>query len=255
MENTSYIALSRQDALRRELDIIANNVANANTAGYNGEKALFRDYLERVDSNEKLSTGRKMSFVQGIGTYRDTREGPMSPTGNALDLAIQGEGYFTIDTPLGPRYTRNGRFQVNQEGQITTSMGYRVLDSQGNAIQVPEGAVDLKIAPTGTIEAKLPGQGGQAIFQQVGQLQVVTFENQQEMSHVEQGMYTAAGEEIIPEDSSIAQGMVEESNVQPLMEMTRMIELQRTYSRGQDLMEQEHERIRKAIQTLAKTSA
>ncbi len=255
MENTGYIALSRQDALRRELDIIANNIANANTAGYNGEKALFRDYLERVDSNEKLSTGRKMAFVQGIGTYRDTRPGPMRPTGNSLDLAINGEGYLTVDTPLGPRYTRNGRFQINNEGQLVTSMGYKVLDNAGNPIQLPEGAIDLNIAPNGVAEAKLPGQGGQAIFQQVGQIQVVTFENQQEMSHVESGLYTAAGEEIIPEETTLAQGMVEESNVQPLNEMTRMIELQRTYGRGHKMMEQEHERLRKAIQTLTKTSA
>lgn len=254
MENPIYIALSRLTAQRRNLDVVAHNIANANTAGFQGDKVMFRQYLHELDSGEKLTFGHKAAFVHDIGAYRDTAQGALRQTGGQFDLAIEGEGYFTVETPLGPRYTRNGRFQINAEGQLTTALGYRVLDNGGNAIQFPEGTGDVRVAPNGVVEAKMANQQGVAAYQPVARIEVVTFENQQEMKHIEQGLFTAAGEELPSENAAVLQGMVEESNISPIEELTNLIEVQRMYNHGKELMKSEHERLRAAIRTLTRTS-
>lgn len=254
MENAGYVALSRQAAARRELEVIAHNVANANTNGFQASKTLFREYLSRENSGERLSYGRKIAFVQDIGDVRDTRAGPLRSTYGEFDLAIDGEGYFTVETPLGPRFTRNGAFTINAEGEMTTAYGHRLLDDGGQPIALPEGTVKVKISPNGVVEAQLPADGDVPLFQPVATIRLVTFENQQEMKQIENGLLTGAGEEIALEDSKILQGMLEGSNVNPISEITRMIALQRGFGRGQEMMENEHERMRRAYRTLLQTS-
>ena len=134
METSTYIALSRQMALRRELDIVAHNIANAETPAYKAERMIFREFLAKPEFREKLS------FVQDIGLSRDLSEGPLATTGNPLDLAISGDGYFVIETALGDRYTRHGRFQLDAEGQLVTGTG-DVVQSDAGAIQVDPGEV------------------------------------------------------------------------------------------------------------------
>ena len=253
MENTGYIALSRQAAARRQMEVLAHNVANANTNGFQGSRTLFREYLSREESGERLSFNRKIAFVQDIGDVRNTAQGPLRTTGGQFDMAIQGEGYFTVETPLGPRYTRNGAFQINADGQISTALGHRLLDDGGDPIALPDGTVAVKVSPNGVVEAQLPADGDVAVFQPVATLQVVTFENQQEMKQIENGLLTGAGEEIAME-SAVLQGMLEGSNVNPITEMTRMISMQRSFGRGQEMMENEHERMRRAYRTILQTS-
>ncbi len=109
METTTLIALSRQGGLRRQLDVVANNIANMNTTGFKGERMMFVEHLVKSQESGKL-LGTKLSFARDIATMLDVSEGPMETTGNPLDLAITGEGYFVIQTENGERYTRNGRF-------------------------------------------------------------------------------------------------------------------------------------------------
>src|SRR6185437_11408288 len=120
MENATYVALSSQMALQRQMDVVANNLANASTPAFKGEEMLFSQYLVQPRG------GSPLAFVEDSGTVRDLRQGPIAKTGNPLDLAIAGQGYFAVQTPLGARYTRNGHFQLDSQGQIVTSQGYPV---------------------------------------------------------------------------------------------------------------------------------
>lgn len=240
MENAGYIALSRQMVLRREMDVIANNMANLNTPSYKGQSMLFVEYLETTDSGEKIS------FVQDIGLVRNLTEGPMTATDNPLDLAIAGDGYFEVETPVGPRYTRKGVFQLNADGQIVTSRGQRVLGEGGQPITLPPNSTDVTITRNGTISTS---QGP------AGRLRVVRFENEQALVKLADGLYDADGQDALPaEDAEVMQGMIEGSNVQGIIELTRMIETARSYANTGKLVNDEHERLRRAIQSLVGTA-
>ncbi|MGF1591688.1 MAG: flagellar basal-body rod protein FlgF [Kiloniellaceae bacterium] len=236
MENAGYIALSRQMVLRREMDVLANNMANLNTPAYKGQSMLFVEYLETTGS------GEKMSFVQDVALVRNLTEGQMTATGNSLDLAISGDAYFEVETPVGPRYTRNGVFQLNGDGELVTSSGQRVLGEGGTAIALPPNSADVTITGDGTVSTD---QGP------AGRLRLVRFEDQQAMVKLADGLYDADGQDPLPpEGAEVVQGMIEGSNVQGIIELTRMIETVRSYSNTGRLVNDEHERLRRAIQSL-----
>jgi len=239
METTSYIALSRQATLRREMSMVANNMANLETPAYRGEGMMFTEYLAETQDGK---TG-KLSFVQDIGTVRDLQEGPMTRTENPLDLALRGTGYFVVETEDGPRYTRNGSFQLNEAGEIVNAAGNPVLDANNNPIAVPEASGLLEIAGDGTVSTD---QG------ELAQIQLVEFENEQQLQKRANGLFEPREEqEVLPaEDVTVMQGMIEGSNVQGVVEMTRMIELVRSYQSASKIGEQEHERILRAVRTL-----
>ncbi len=240
MENAGYIALSRQMVLRREMDVIANNMANINTPAYKGQSMLFVEYLETSDS------GEKMSFVQDVALVRNLTEGQMTTTDNPLDLAISGEAYFEIDTPTGSRYSRNGTFQLNADGELVTSSGERVLGEGGNPITLPLNSSDVTITRDGTISTD---QGP------AGRLRLVRFENEQALVKLADGLYDADGQNPLPaEGAEVLQGAIEGSNVQGIIELTRMIETVRSYSATGRMVNDEHERQRRAIQTLGGTA-
>src|SRR5690606_32296984 len=133
-------------ALFRDMEVTAGNIANANTTAYNSEHILFTSFLEK-DVNQ--GEPNKMAFAYDISSYRNTQTGPIRTTGNPFDIAIQGPGYFMIDTPLGVRYTRNGSFQVNQEGALVTPEGYYVLDQSKQPVLLPEDTVSVDIGEAG----------------------------------------------------------------------------------------------------------
>jgi flagellar basal-body rod protein FlgF len=240
MENAGYIALSRQMVLRREMDVIANNMANLNTPAYKGQSMLFVEYLETSDN------GEKMSFVQDISLVRNLTEGQMTTTENPLDLAIAGDGYFEVETPVGTRYTRNGVFQLNAAGELVTSSGQQVLGEGGNPITLPANSRDVTVTRDGTISTD---QGP------VGRLSIVRFEDEQAMVKLADGLYDADGQDpLANEDAEVVQGMIEGSNVQGIIELTKMIETVRHYSATGKMVNDEHERLRRAIQSLAGTA-
>ena len=134
MENTSYIALSRQSALRREMDVIAHNVANMNSTAYKGEKMMFVEHLAK--SRDDLSfIPRKLAFTRDVAQYRNLSEGPIQTTGNTFDMAIRGDGYFVVQRPDGSEaYTRGAALSVTPNGQLVTSSGRPVLDNEALAL-------------------------------------------------------------------------------------------------------------------------
>ncbi len=240
MENTSYIALSRQNALWRQMDVIANNMANANTPAYKGEQMMFREFLVDTRSSTR-ATGTKLSFVQDMGLLRDTREGPLTKTDNPLDVGIHGDGYFQIETQAGMRYTRNGHFLLDQSGMLVNSQGFAVMDRNDNPIIFAPNETRIEIAGDGTVST----ENGV-----VANLKVVRFANQQNLRKAGDGLYETTDQAELVQRPQVVQGMMEESNVQPVVEITKMTELLRQYQAAQQMIEKEHDRTMKAIETL-----
>jgi flagellar basal-body rod protein FlgF len=232
MESPWLISISYQAALRREMDAVANNMANMNTPAYKAERMMFSEYLVRPQKNVP------MSFVQDKGMARDLREGPLTTTGNPLDLALTGDGYFMIGTENGERYTRSGRFQLDANGQITNQLGQPVLSAAGQPITIPPDTANITVAPDGTLSA-----GTEVI----GTIGIVGFDNPRMLKREANNLYAADGAPRPAEDTHVMQGMLEESNVNPIEEMTKMIEIQRAYAANQRMLQDEHERIRRAI--------
>ena len=246
MENASFVALSRQMVLQRQMDLIANNIANMNTPAYKGEQMVFVEYLAKTDD------GQNLSYVQDIAQVRNTSEGSFTPTGNDLDVAIKGNGYFTVSTPLGDRYTRNGRFSLDSTGKLVTTDGYAVLDSQNQPIVVPDNASSIEISEDGTVSA-----GSDVIPKEstpVGQIKLVQFANDQALNKVGSGLYSTDQTPQPAADSSIIQGMVEESNVQGIGEITHLIATHRAYDNAENIIRADDEMQTQAINKLTQTT-
>lgn len=240
MENSIYVALSRQMALQRQLDVTSNNIANMNTTGYKNQRMLFTEFLEKPAMHEKVS------FVQDRAVVRDLSVGGMTQTGNPMDLALTGQGYFTVDTASGPRYTRAGNFRLNDQRQIVDGGGLPVLADNGQPLVLPAGTSDVKVSGDGTVATELGP---------VGKLNIVTFKNEQLMTEVGAGLYVTDEEpQPAPKDTKVAQGLLEGSNTKPVVEMTQMIEIQRNYMSAQRIIDNEHERIRNMITKLGRSA-
>jgi len=230
MDNVRYVGLSAQVALRRHLDVVASNVANMNTAGFKGDRMLFAESLQRVGA----AAGDRVSFVIDKGTYRDFSAGPLNASGNNLDAAIDGEGFFRIQAPEGQFYTRDGRFSRDPEGRLVTVSGHRVLDDGGGEIVIPQEATNVDIGLDGGVTVD------GAFLARIG---VVRFDQPQLLEARGDGLYAAAaGQAPVDADNPrVVQGMVEGSNVQSVVEMTRMIEINRAYAQAEQAASQAHE--------------
>lgn len=238
MENSLYITLSRQEALRRQLDVVSNNVANMNTTGFKSQRMLFLEYLERPDKQ-----GDRMSFVQDYGLQRNLEAGPLTVTNNELDVALRGDGYFAVETLSGPRYTRGGALQLNNNREIVDRAGLPLMDENNQRVVVPADATQIQIAGDGAVSTE---QGP------LGKLKVVTFADQQRLMELGGGLYETNQAEIAVTQPQVTQGAVEGSNVQGVVEMTQMIDVLRTYQSVQKMIDTEHERIRGAITKLGR---
>jgi flagellar basal-body rod protein FlgF len=239
MENPTYIALSSQMALQRQMDVVANNLANMSTPAFKGERMMFAQYLVQPAGTSPLA------FVQDVGTARDTRQGPITKTGNTLDLALQGSGYFSVETPLGTRYTRSGHFQLDAQGQIVTSQGYPVLGESGRPITVPTNATDILVGADGTISA---GQGP------VGKVGIVDFAQPQGLAAGANGLYVTDQTPQPAQQTTLVQGAIEESNVQPIVELTRLLGVSRSSSMIKSFLDAENTRQSNTIDKLSKVS-
>ena len=177
MDNGIYIALSRELALFRDMAATANNIANANTTGFQAEKLIFSEYLSR-DNNQ--GDRNNMSFANDVSSYRYVQDGARHVTGGALDVAIEGNGYFMVQTPLGTRYTRAGNFSMDGNGMLVTPEGYPVIDNAGQRIEFPPDASDITIGSAGNIS--VDGTD----FASIG---VAIFENPQLLTQTAAGLY------------------------------------------------------------------
>jgi flagellar basal-body rod protein FlgF len=228
------------------MDITANNVANVNTTGYKRENIAFDTYLMRPVAEQTYQ------FAVENGTYRDAAQGPILMTSNPLDVAIQGEGYIPIQTQAGIRYTRAGAFQMNNEGELVTAAGDKVLGDGAQTITLPSDARDILIGPDGIITAQ---SGSGTSVTQVGKLSIVKFQNEQALAPVGNSLYNTDEAPQPATDSRLVQGSIEQSNVQSITEMTRMIDVSRTYQQVVNLLQLENDRESKAIQRLGKFTA
>ncbi len=241
MENTSLVALSHQAALRRQMETIAHNVANMNTTGFKAERLMFVDHLVRNPSGDQFSDP-KLSFVRDVATVRDLSSGQLQHTGNPLDLAIEGDGFFVAQTPDGDRYTRNGRLRIDETGQVVTEHGMPLMTSGGQPILLGPTDTDISVSRDGTVSS----ENGV-----LGRFRVVRFDNPQTMRMVAGGLMSAEG---IPQEMDaprVAQGMLEGSNVESIVEMERMITVHRAYESTQKMITGEHERMRKMMEVYA----
>lgn len=227
MDNVGYVGLSAQVALRRQLDVIANNVANMNTVGFKGSRSVFAEALRKFGP----STRDEVSFVIDKGTYIDFSAGPLNATGSSLDAAIDGEGFFRVQTPEGQFYTRDGRFARDPEGRLVTVTGHRVLDDGGAEIMIPPNARDIDIGLDGGISVD-------GVF--VARIGVYRFEEPHRLTQRGDLLFAPAdGQAAIPVDGPrIVQGMVEGSNVQSVVEIARLIEVTRAYERSEQAISQ-----------------
>ncbi len=235
MENANYIAISSLTALQRQMDVHANNIANSNTTAYKAQRVLFMEYLGRS------ADGQKLSFVIDQGVNRDMDEGPITPTENPLDVAIRGDGYFTVETKDGVQYTRNGNFRLGPEGELATSNGRFVLDEDGEPIVIPEGDKKIDIGKDGTVATE------SGLLAKLG---IVSFRNEQSLRPVGDGLYSTTEEPRKIQNGTVLQGRIEASNVQPILEMTQMIELVRRYQSTVQFLKTQEDLQRRAIDQL-----
>ena len=241
MENTSYVALSRQAALWRQMEVVANNMANLNTPGFKGEDVMMAE----IDVKTKSDTtpfGRQVSYVHDLGTLRDPREGPLTKTGAPLDVAIHGSGYFAVDSPAGRRFTRAGHFQLDENGMIVTASGYPVLGTNNNPIIVAPNEAQINIAADGTVST----ENGQ-----IGQLQIDTFANEQQLKAAGDGTYITTAQATQVARPNLTQGALEDSNVEAISQMTQMLTVMRSYESIQNILDNESSRVSKAMPVLA----
>lgn len=236
MNNAIYVALSKQTASFRELDVIANNIANANTTGYKSESMMFHDFMAK-DGNARLD------YAQDLGSYIDTKQGGLTTTGNQLDFAIDGEGFFAVDTPLGKRYTRAGSFRLDQDGNLITPAGYFVLDDAGQKITFQDTDSQITVSGNGTLSA-----GGD----ERGKLGIFKFDNPQELERVSDSVFKSETDPATAENYQVAQGMIENSNVEPVAELTRMIVVQRRTASASNFINSMYDLQQKAIGRLGR---
>jgi flagellar basal-body rod protein FlgF len=252
MQNALLVGLSRQMAVSRELDIVANNIANIDTTGFKADNAAFSEYLMPGARDNDFATGkdRRISFVEDRASWIDFSPGAMHRTGNPLDVAVDGKGFFVVQTPRGQRYTRNGAFAINATGQLVTSEGDQVLGT-GGPITFQSTDHDVIVSPSGTISVR---DGAGTADAQRGQLQLAAFDRPQLLQKDSSSTFLApagvtAGP--VPQGTRVAQGAVEKSNVNAVAEMARMIQITRSYSDIAAILQQQGDLKRNSLQQLS----
>jgi flagellar basal-body rod protein FlgF len=236
MDAAGYATLNRQSGLMREMAVVANNIANVSTAGFRRERVVFAEYIAGMDQDPSLS------MAHASGRHVDLTQATLAQTGGSFDFAIQGDGFFLIETPAGERLTRAGAFTPNAEGELVTADGYRLLDAGGAPVFVPPDAKAVALSRDGTLSAN-----GQPIAQ-IGLWQPT---DPLALRH-QSGTLFDGGELEPVENGMVMQGMLEDSNVQPVSEIARMIEVQRAYELGQKFLDAEDDRVRGVIQALGR---
>ena len=238
MDNAGYAAITRQSGLANEMRVVANNIANVSTTGFRAEGVIFSEYVNVLSNDHdslSMATGRVRETIDAQGVLKQTNA--------TFDLAIEGDGFFLIQTPEGERLTRAGHFTPDANGDLVTADGHPVLDAGGAPIFVPVGAGPIAIGADGVISA-----AGQL----VGQVGLVVPADPESVTREGGTRFVAPGGVNPAENGRILQGFLEGSNVNPTLEIARMIEVQRAYELGQSFMDKEDERIRAVMQAIGR---
>ncbi|HUZ72601.1 MAG TPA: flagellar basal-body rod protein FlgF [Stellaceae bacterium] len=236
MDTSSSVALSGQVARQRQMDVLANNIANLSTVAFKGEEMVFAELVAGTN-------GQKVAYVEDAGTVRDWSQGPLTQTGNSLDVALQGSGFLEVETPSGVRYTRDGRLKLDATGQLVTLEGEPVLGDAQRPIALPSASGPITIGQDGTVSTPAGT---------VGHLTVVDFPDLQSLVAKTDGQYSTDQTPDPAPDTKVMQGMLEESNVQPVLEITRLMAAARAVGMAKTFQDGESERHKNAIDRLAK---
>ncbi len=244
MDSTVYVSLSHQLALRRQLDLIAGNIANAETTGYRRENAVFQSYLQRQPQTTGRA-GRTVNYVLDYGVARDNGPGDISQTGNPLDVAVTGDGFFKVALANDEMaYTRNGHFTLSGDGFLITANGARLLDRNGNPFQFAPGEKNIHVSADGTVSSS---EGNK------GQLALVRFASDVGLDRLGDTLYQGANTEPLPQDSvKLRSGFLEKSNVKPIVETTAMMDVLRTYQSTTRLLDRYEDMRKRGIERLGK---
>jgi flagellar basal-body rod protein FlgF len=245
MENPGYIALSRMIVQQHALDVRATNIANTNTPGFKAESVQFSDFLVPQTGTAQPLGGRTVQMVQDRATYRDFSQGQLTKTGNPLDLSLQGDGFFVVQTTRGERYTRAGRFSLSPAGQIVDMSGNTVTGIDSQPITIPPGASGLSVGADGSISTD---QGD------IGKLKVVKFDELQSLSAEGNSLFNTTQTARADDAPQIAQGVVEGANLQPVAELTKMMSEMREFEFAAQFVDGEGQREQTAIDRIGHKS-
>jgi len=240
VDSPGYIMLSRLGAQMRSTQVLANNVANADTPGFRAERAVFAEFLQ--PSAGKAAPGdRATAYSIDRATWRDTANGALSTTGNPFDLALAGDGFFAVETPRGERYTRAGRFQLAGDGKLTDADGNAVLDARGTPVVVGPNDTRVEVRGDGSVRS----ENGP-----IGQLRVVRFADPQRLRAEGSRLYASDEPGAPAERPGVMQGAVEGSNVQPVAEITALTAQTREFQFAAQFVEREGERLQSAVERI-----
>lgn len=244
MQTGLNVSLSSQMALERRLTTIADNLANINTVGFRGTEVKFDQMLSKTES--KLND--KTAFVSQGNDYLSTESGGLKKTDNPLDFAVKGDAWFAMDTPAGTVLTRDGRFSISDTGQLISTRGYPILDPGGAPVEINQNAGPITVSSDGVI------------FQNSKQVSSIGLYN----ADVSKGYLRYSNSGVIPTDTpqpivnrsdvGVAQGYVEESNVNGIREMTQLIEVNRAFDSIASLTNTSETSLEEAIKTLGSKS-
>lgn len=238
MDNAGYTSLTRQSGLLREIQLVANNIANSSTTGFRKEGVIFAEFVTAT-ANDSPSLSMANANVRSTSAL----QGALTQTDNPFDLAIEGDGYFLVETPDGNQLTRAGTFTPNSQGELVTPDGFRLLDNGASSVFVPPDAGSVAIASDGTLSADDRPLAQIGVFKPLDSNDLMRRD----------GVLFQAPSGIEPlDDGVVLQGFLEGSNVNPILEVSRMIEVQHAYELGQKILDQEDERIRNVLRTLGR---
>jgi flagellar basal-body rod protein FlgF len=237
MDITSNVATSRLVAQQRTMDVIADNIANANTPGYKAERTQFSDWLSRQQSPPE----RSVTYTQDRATWREQQAGTLTHTGNPLDLALTSDGYFTVNTPRGPRLTRDGRFSLLPSGTVADSAGDALLDSNGQPVQLSTTDTIITVAGDGTISS----ENGQ-----LAKVGIVQPNDPMQLAAEGNTLFRSGSATAPVATPNVVQGAVEDSNVQPVLEVTRMMDGERQFQFMIQFIQAESDRQQSVIDKL-----
>lgn len=246
MNIATAVATSRLVAQARAMDVTASNLANMTTTGYKAMRVQFADWLNPQRGTAAPPGGRAIAFTQDRATWRDQRAGPLVQTGNPLDIALPGDGYFSLQTANGPRLTRAGRFGLTADGTIADTAGQALLDTNNRPIQIPANETQITITPDGTIRGR---QGA------LGKIGVVRPEDPARMQPIGDNLFRTDGPTQQVDRPKVLQGMLEGANVEPVRETTRMMRESREFQFAAQFVQAESERQQSAIDRILRPRA
>jgi len=244
MQNAQLISLSRQIALQRQMDVVANNMANLNTTGFKAEDILFKQYDMPTAADNTFAGNQTLAYTEDWATTHDMTTGPIEQTGNPLDVALSGQGFLTVQTPNGTRYTRSGSLAINTAGELVDLAGNPVLSDSG-PVKFDSADTDITISKDGTISTS---QGSK------GKLSVVEFADPQSLTREGNNLWSG-GTPSPAKNTEVLQGSIERSNVSGVDEMSQMIRVQRAYEQIATIMQQQSDLRTSAVQRLGSMAA